>query len=130
MRNTTKTISERLSEIPVISYFWRYWWVLALIVASVALVLSPTAFSVIDLFVYIPFAFALAFGLPLIWRYVFHSKTTDHDVRTGFYWKEYQKLMPRDRVMLVTFQWVAYVIASALIVCGFMIFLSGLPVAR
>lgn len=112
---------------PVTSFFRRYWWILLVIAATIYAMFSPTAFRLFDLLVYLPAAFAITFGLPLLWRNVFHSKTTDDDVDSGHYAKSYQSLEERDRVWLVTIQWVCYVIASAIIVGGFLVFLSGIP---
>jgi hypothetical protein len=114
---------------PVISFLRRYWWIALIIIACVWLVFSPGAFRLLDLFVYLPCAFGITVGLPLLWRNIFHSKTTDADVDSGDYTRFYRQLDTRTRCLIVTFQWMGYVIASAIIVAGFLIFLSGLPVA-
>lgn len=117
-------------HIPIVSFVARYWWVILVTLACIWLVFSPGAFALLDLFIYLPAAFGLTFGLPLLWRNVFHAKTTDKDVDDGFYQLAYRSLDARTRVLIVTFQWIGYVIASSIIVAGFLIFLSGLPVAR
>lgn len=117
-------------HLPILSFLRRYWWIVLIIIACIWLVFSPGAFGLIDLFVYLPAAFGITVGLPLLWRNIFHPATTDMDVDSGYYGRAYRGLDPRDRVMIVTFQWIGYVIASSIIVCGFLIFLSGLPVSK
>lgn len=113
----------------MISFVRRYWWLVLIAVAAVWLVFSPGAFRLLDLFVYLPAAFGITFGLPLLWRNVFHPKTTDADIDSGDYARFYRQLDTRTRCWIVTVQWIGYVLASAIIVAGFLIFLSGLPVA-
>lgn len=112
----------------IISFLKRYWWMVLIVFACVWLVFSPAAFGLIDLFVYLPCAFGITFGLPLLWRSVFHKDTTDKDVRSGTYKLGYENLDLKTRTLIVTFQWIGYVISAAIIVAGFLIFLSGLPV--
>lgn len=112
---------------PVISFLRRYWWVVLVLLAAVWLAFSPGAFRLLDLFVYLPASFGIAVGLPLLWRNLFHRKTSDNDVDSGYYAREWNNLDPKTRVTLTTVQWVAYVLAAAIIVAGFLIFLSGIP---
>lgn len=118
-----------MKNTPIVSFIRRYWWIALIIIACVWMVFSPGAFGLLDLFVYLPMAFAITIGLPLFFRNVFHSKTTDADVDSGDYARHYRQLDTKTRCLIVTFQWIGYVIASAIIVAGFLIFLSGLPVA-
>lgn len=114
-------------QLPVISFIRRYWWVILALIAAVWLVFSPGAFRVLDLFVYLPAAFGVSYGLPLLWRNLFHGKTTDADVDSGFYAESYKSLSKEERVWLVSIQWIGYVLAAAIITAGFLIFLSGIP---
>jgi hypothetical protein len=116
-----------MNNIPVVSFARRYWWVILVIFACVWLVFSPGAFRLLDLFVYLPAAFGISYGLPLLWRNIFHPSTTDDDVDSGYYKRGYKTLPERERVWIVTLQWIGYVIAASIITAGFLIFLSGIP---
>jgi len=101
-----------MNRTSILSFLRRYWWVVLVLVASIWLVFSPGAFRLLDLFVYLPAAFGVSYGLPLLW---------------GDYARWYRDLDPKTRVILVSAQWVGYVIAAAIIVAGFLVFLSGIP---
>jgi hypothetical protein len=62
-----------MKNTPIVSFLRRYWWIVLLVVACVWLVFSPGAFRLLDLFVYLPCAFGITVGLPLLWRNIFHS---------------------------------------------------------
>lgn len=109
------------------SFLRRYWWILVVIAASIWLAFSPGAFRLLDLFVYLPAAFGISYGLPLLWRNIFHGKTSDADIDSGWYVSRWKSLDPGTRVILITVQWIGYVIAAAIIVAGFLVFLSGIP---
>ena len=83
--------------------------------------------AVLDVFAYMPLAFLAAVSTSLGFRNLFHRKTTDKDVDNGNYATWYRDMTVRDKVWLISIQWIAYVIAGALIALGLLIVLAGLP---
>lgn len=116
-------------KLPIVSYLRRYWWVIAIIVATFLLARWDAAFAVLDIFVYFPVVFAISVAFPLLWRNLFNRNSTDAYIDTkvpvmGANGKvkqiskiaqDFKDLPDRDKVWLATIQSLAYFIASAII---------------
>lgn len=121
--------TEAENKSTLVGFLRRYWAILTIIVGAVWAVASPTAFAIFDVLVYLVAAFAATLGLPLIWRSWFHRRTSDADIESGFYKKAWKELPDSTRVILITVQWTGLILTAAIVVHGFLVWLSGLPVS-
>ena len=105
-----------IMKLPVISYVRRYWWIIAILWLAYIAARSNSVFAALDVFAYLPLAFAAWVALPLLWRNIFNLKTTDPYLDPGHYAKDLNSLPGVEKVKLTVAQMNGYLIGSAVIV--------------
>jgi len=106
----------KLSKLPVISYARRYWWVILILYIAYVAARSNSLFAVLDVFVYLPLAFAAWVALPLLWRNIFNRHTTDAYIDNKGYTNDFNALDAKTKVEIVVKQMNGYLIGAAIIV--------------
>ena len=105
-----------ISKLPIISYVRRYWYVVVLLYIAYLGARSNSLFAVLDVFAYLPLAFAAWVALPLLWRNIFNAGSTDKYIDSGDYTRDFASLPPELKVELTVRQMNGYLIGSAIIV--------------
>lgn len=111
-----KSLLEKIRSFPLVSYLARYWWVVAILWVAYVAARADSVFAVLDVFAYLPLAFAAWVALPLLWRNIFNRNTTDRYVDEKKYQEDFQKLDYAHKVDLTVRQMGHYLIGSAIIV--------------
>lgn len=114
-------VMKELKKLPGISYLRRYWWVLLAVMLTYAALRSDSLFAVVDIFVYLPVAFALWVALPLAWRNLFNRRTTDEFVDQKRAVSAFADLTEREKTWFTMIQMGFYLLGSAIIVAAFVI---------
>lgn len=70
-------------NIPIVSFFGRYWLLAGLFIVFLLLTLNEHIFQAIGTFVYAPPLCTLSLLLVVFLRHIFFAKSLDEDVRTG-----------------------------------------------
>jgi hypothetical protein len=105
-----------LTKMPFLSFVRRYWWILVILYVAYVAARSNSVFAVLDVFAYLPLAFAAWVVLPLLWRNIFNTKTTDPYVDSGEFAKDFNALTPEEKVRQTNNQMNTYLIGSAIII--------------
>jgi len=102
-------------NLPILSFLRRYWWLIVILYIGYVMVRSESVFAVLDVFGYLPLAFASWVGLVLLWRNLFNRKTTDQYVDSGRYVKDFDSLPAREKVWFTMIQAGCYLVGGAII---------------
>lgn len=105
-----------IKSLPIVSYVRRYWWVIAILWIAYVAARADSVFAVLDIFAYLPLAFAAWVSLVLLWRNVFNRNTTDEFVDSGGFRDGFNALPSKDKVKLTVSQMNGYLIGGAIIV--------------
>lgn len=102
-------------HIPVVSFFLRYWLIIALLAIFAGLIFSNALFSVVGMLLYLPALSLGSLATALLLRNVFNSETTDADADSGKFQQEWDQLDARTRVILTVAQILVYLLCVSMI---------------
>jgi len=113
--NDLRKILLAIKGLPVISFLWRYWLILALLAIFAGLIFSNSLFAVVGMFIYIPALSLGSLAFALLLRNVFNDDTTDADADSGRFRREWDELEPKTRVTLTVVQILVYLFCVSII---------------
>lgn len=104
-----------LRRIPVVGFLVRYWLLLVLLAAAVALLRWEAALQVLGVFVHLPVLVALVATLGLAARHLVNRSTTEPYSRSGELRREWRLLEPWQRVLIFKIElWVWFLVLAIL----------------
>lgn len=116
MNTDIKNLLVKINHLPVVSFVRRYLWLVIVLWIAYLAARNDTVFRVLDIFAYLPIAFAAWVILPLLWRNVFNQKTTDAYVDSKQVQRDFEELSGREKCWFTMIQMGFYLLGSAVIV--------------
>ena len=104
-----------MTNIPILTYLQRYWFLLALAAGSVALTFSNTLFSRLGSLLYVPALVLVAVACNLLVTHLWFRETIDKETHDGTFLTEWRGLTAERRVTLTIAVRIAIFIGTCLI---------------
>lgn len=104
--------------LPVVGFFTRYWLILAVLMALVALVFSGWVFSTVGAMVWLPAVGVGGWAFVLLVINLFFRRTIDRDFDTGRFGDEWHKAKPELRLILTVATTLVLFLGYCLIAAG------------
>ncbi|MEO6846182.1 MAG: hypothetical protein ABI254_02920 [Chthoniobacterales bacterium] len=104
-----------MKNIPILSYFTRYWILLTLLVGGILLWVSPEIYQHIGGFIELPMLYLGAWVIALLARHVFNFDTSDADAHSNWFSDHWKRLPDETRIRLTVYERIAYLLGACLI---------------